>query len=56
MRGSISLHTGIASGHRGWKWQPDGRSMAFGMSPVRLGLMALRCVVRRGAARMSAWV
>ena len=43
-------------GQRGWKWQPDGRSMAFGMSPVSAGLMVLRAVETRGAARTSAWV
>jgi len=55
-RGSTSEQTGIANGHRGWKWQPLGRSMAFGMSPARAGLMVLRRVVRRGAARTRAWV
>ena len=48
--------TGIAIGQRGWKWQPGGRSMAFGMSPVSAGLIALRLVVSRGAALTSAWV
>src|SRR5258708_21882396 len=55
-RGSTSEQTGIANGHRGWKWQPLGRSMAFGISPARAGLMVLRRVVRRGAARTRACV
>jgi hypothetical protein len=46
----------MAIGQRGWKWQPVGRSMAFGMSPVSAGLIALRWAVSRGAARTSAWV
>jgi DNA-binding GntR family transcriptional regulator len=32
------------------------RSMAFGMSPGSAGLVVFRRVVRRGAARTSAWV
>src|SRR5215469_9363065 len=54
--GSRSRHTGMAIGQRGWKWQPDGRSMAFGISPVSAGLIVFRWMVSRGAARTRAWV
>jgi CRISPR/Cas system-associated exonuclease Cas4 (RecB family) len=54
--GSTCDQTGIANEQRGWKWQPLGRSIALGMSPVSAGLIVLRCVVTRGAALTSACV
>ena len=44
------------SGSAGGSDSRTGRSIAFGMSPVRAGFTVLRCVVSRGAARTSAWV
>ena len=34
--GSLSLQASIAIGQRGWKRQPDGTSIGFGVSPVRI--------------------
>src|SRR5690242_20305683 len=54
--GSVSRQTGMAIGQRGWKWQPGGRSMAFGMSPASAGVIVLRLVLSRGAALTRACV
>jgi len=32
--GAVVRHFGIACGHRGWKWQPEGGASGDGISPL----------------------
>ena len=54
--GYVTRHTSIACGQRGWKWQPVGGEIGFGMSPVSAGWMLLRRATGDGAAFIRACV
>lgn len=46
----------VAKGHRVRKWQPVGRSMGLGSSPVTAGVRFGSGLRGRGSARIRAWV
>ena len=50
-----SLQRAMASGQRGWKWQPVGGDSGEGISPT-IGLNWVLRVSRRGTCFSSAWV
>ena len=54
--GSLSLQASIAMGQRGWKRQPDGTSIGFGVSPRRIWALTRRLGSRRGTTESSAFV
>src|SRR5581483_4085051 len=54
--GSVALHAGIATGQRGWKRQPDGTSIGFGVSPRRICALTRWRGSRRGTTERSAFV
>jgi hypothetical protein len=51
--GASARQRGIASGQRGWKWQPLGGSSGDGISPL-MGRNSECRVSRRGTSRNNA--